>query len=356
MALMRTRSQLNVSSLTPPPPPPSPIPRARGSRCAASDILTEIIERSVQVPELTLPESHSGGESCGSRHLIPAEIDFRLLASRREGSVDRLVRSAREFGAFRVSYHGISGEELRSLVRESGRVFGVLEGRDTGFHRSVVGNRDEIVWVRSWKERMEWAREYIGPERYRCFSHEMENVADKLEEIARKLGQIMVENSRRQSDKRIQRGESVLSVYRYNHENVTEQSPPLPKERTEEMLHYTLSLHLPAKNCEFRVNSGKGPLSFHADPDTILVTFGRQLEDWSLGEFKCRQGEIIYHPDAYGSPTSFSVELKCMSLFLSHNSIATTSKTFSLTHQILTAFLLLFFFQCFWIYGSRMAA
>lgn len=106
----------------------------------------------------------------------------------------------------------------------------------------------------------------------------MENVADKLEEIARKLGQIMVENSRKQSDKRIQRGESVLSVYRYNHENVTEQSPPLPKERTEEMLHYTLSLHLPAKNCEFRVNSGKGPLSFHADPDTILVTFGRQLE------------------------------------------------------------------------------
>jgi len=85
--------------------------------------------------------------------------------------VDRLVRSAREFGAFRVSYHGISGEELRSLVRESGRVFGVLEGRDTGFHRSVVGNRDEIVWVRSWKERMEWAREYIGPERYRCFRY-----------------------------------------------------------------------------------------------------------------------------------------------------------------------------------------
>ncbi|KAG2326449.1 hypothetical protein Bca52824_009177 [Brassica carinata] len=118
MALMRTRSQLSVSS---PPPLPSPIPRARGSRSAANEILTEIIEKSIQVPELTLPESHSGGESCGSRHLIPAEIDFRLLTSRREGSVDRLVRSAREFGAFRVSYHGISSEEMRSLVRESGR-------------------------------------------------------------------------------------------------------------------------------------------------------------------------------------------------------------------------------------------
>lgn len=271
--------------------------------------------------------------------------------------MDRLVRSAREFGAFRVSYHGISSEEMRSLVRESGRVFGVLEGRDTGFRRSVVGNRDEIVWVRSWKERMEWAREYIGPERYRCFSQEMENVADKLEGVARKLGQIMVENSRRQTDKRIQRGESVLSVYRYNHENVTEQSPPLPKETTEEMLHYTLSLHLPAKNCEFRVDSGKGggPLSFHADPDTILVTFGRQLEEWSLGEFKCRQGEIIYHPDVYGSRTSFSVELKCMSLFLSHASIATTCKTFSLTHQIFTSLLLLFFFQFFWSYVSHTA-
>ncbi|KAL0844519.1 hypothetical protein Bca101_017765 [Brassica carinata] len=354
MALMRTRSQLKASSLSPPPPPPSPIPRARGSRSAANQILTEIIERSIQVPDLTLPESHSGGESSCSRHLIPAEIDFRLLtSSRREGSVDRLVRSAREFGAFRLSCHGISSEEMRSLVRESGRVFGVLEGRESGFRRSVVGNRDEIAWVRSWKERMEWAREYIGPERYRCFSEEMENIADKLDGVARKLGQIMVENSRRQTDKRIQRGESVLRVYRYNHENVTEQSPPLPKETTEEMLQYTLSLHLPAKNCEFRVNSGKGPLSFHADPDTILVTFGRQLEEWSLGEFRCREGEIIYHPDGYGSHTSFSVELKCMSLFLSHASMATTSKTLSLTHQIFAALLLLFFFQSFWIYGSH---
>ncbi|KAG2332497.1 hypothetical protein Bca52824_003677 [Brassica carinata] len=356
MALMRTRSQLKASSLSPPPPPPSPIPRARGSRSAANEILTEIIERSIQVPDLTLPESHSGGESSCSRHLIPAEIDFRLLtSSRREGSVDRLVRSAREFGAFRLSCHGISSEEMRSLVRESGRVFGVLEERDR-VSSGVVGNRDEIAWVRSWKERMEWAREYIGPERYRCFSEEMENIADKLDGVARKLGQIMVEHSRRQTDKRIQRGESVLRIYRYNHENVTEQSPPLPKETTEEMLQYTLSLHLPAKNCEFRVNSGKGPLSFHADPDTILVTFGRQLEEWSLGEFRCREGEIIYHPDGYGSHTSFSVELKCMSLFLSHASIATTSKTFSLTHQILSALLLLFIFQSVWIYGSHMAA
>lgn len=85
--------------------------------------------------------------------------------------MDRLVQSAREFGAFRLSCHGVSSEEMRSLVRESGRVFGVLEGRETGFRRSVVGNRDEIAWVRSWKERMEWAREYIGPERYRCFRY-----------------------------------------------------------------------------------------------------------------------------------------------------------------------------------------
>ena len=124
----------------------------------------------------------------------------------------------------------------------------------------------------------------------------MENVADKLEGVARKLGQIMVENSRRQTDKRIQRGESVLRIYRYNHENVTEQSPPLPKETTEEMLQYTLSLHLPAKNCEFRVDSGKGggPLSFHADPDTILVTFGRQLEVCYMNTFIHMLHELKY--------------------------------------------------------------
>ncbi|XP_010529930.1 PREDICTED: uncharacterized protein LOC104806639 [Tarenaya hassleriana] len=347
MAMMRTRSQLNASSLAPPPPPPSPIPTAKGSRTAASEVLTEIIERSVQIPELTLPDSYNGGASCVTRHHpIPAEIDFRLLASRRTSSVDRLMRSAREFGAFRISWHGISSEEVRSLVRESGRVFGVLEERDTGFRRSVVGNRDEIIWVRSWTDRMDWAREYIGPERYRCFSQEMENVAEKLEAIAKKLGQIIVENATKQSEKRIKRGESVLSVYRYNHENITEQSPPLPREKKEDSLDYTLCLHLPAKNCEFRVRSGKSPLSFHADPDTILVTFGRQLEEWSVGEFKSHRGEIIYHPDAYGSRSSFSIELKCTSLSLSMGYTKTPSKaSFSMTDQLLAFVVILSLLQ-----------
>lgn len=84
-----------------------------------------------------------------------------------------LLRSAREFGAFRLSCHGISGEQLRSLFKEADRVFRVLAERDMGFLRNFGDRNNEfkeqITWVRSKQERMEWAREFIGTETYREF-------------------------------------------------------------------------------------------------------------------------------------------------------------------------------------------
>lgn len=53
--------------------------------------------------------------------------------------MDPLVQWPREFGAFHVSCHGISSEELRSLVRE----FRVFEGRET---RSFGFGRGRSVW------------------------------------------------------------------------------------------------------------------------------------------------------------------------------------------------------------------
>ena len=161
MAIRRSMSQLNIKA-----PPPSPIPTASGSRSAANESLTNYLEKSLQIPDLTLPESQA------LHHPDPPyEVDFQSLALRESNSVERLLRSAREFGVLRIGLHGIdTGDgELRSLVKEAARVFGMLEERDTGFRRYRAGKREEIVWVRCKDERMEWARQYIGAQLYQSF-------------------------------------------------------------------------------------------------------------------------------------------------------------------------------------------
>lgn len=79
-------------------------------RSAASETFSHFLEKSLQLPELTLP------------HLppAPAEIDLRSLSL---GSADLMLRSAREFGAFRIRYHGISSGELLTMADEAERVF-----------------------------------------------------------------------------------------------------------------------------------------------------------------------------------------------------------------------------------------
>ncbi|GLT73006.1 hypothetical protein SLA2020_448960 [Shorea laevis] len=150
MATMRTRNTL--------PPPPSPIPTATGSRSAANQTFTDYLEHSVRPPNLAL--------QAATRHPIPPDVDLRSLASRGHEPVDRILQSAMQYGAFRISGHGISGEELRSLVEEAEPVFRNLEALNL-VERN--GNREKIVWARS--PELESAPKFIGSEteRYRNF-------------------------------------------------------------------------------------------------------------------------------------------------------------------------------------------
>jgi len=95
-----------------PAPLPSPIPTGRGMRSAASETFSQFLEKSLQLPELTLPGTHLPP--------APAEIDLRSLP---HGSADLMLRSAREFGAFRIRCHGISGGELQTMADAAERVF-----------------------------------------------------------------------------------------------------------------------------------------------------------------------------------------------------------------------------------------
>ncbi|KAE8673904.1 AF4/FMR2 family member 1 [Hibiscus syriacus] len=277
MAVMRSMSKLNIKA-----PPPSPIPTATGSRSAANEILTDFLEKSLQIPDLTLPETQA------LRHLgLSDKIDFRSLVSRDRGSLERFLRSARNFGAVVIWQHGIETEEVRETKEEAAKVFEVLEERDTGLIRDSGGKRDEIVWVGCKEERMEWARQYVGAHLYSTFSEKIEKVASKLEEVAEELGKILVENAGKGGKKGVPKRVSHLSIYKYNN-NAGDKSADQDQiggdedeDEDEENQHccdYTLSLHLPTKHCQFSAKYGHRLLAFDADPDTIIVTFGQLLE------------------------------------------------------------------------------
>lgn len=135
VAMRRCNSQI-------PAPLPSPIPTGRGTRSAASETFSQFLEKSLHLPELTLPVTHLPP--------APAEIDFRSLPL---ASADLMLRSVREFGAFRIRCHGISGVELQVMTDEAENVFQKL--------RNVVvelnGHDGEIITcVRSSKGSMEF--------------------------------------------------------------------------------------------------------------------------------------------------------------------------------------------------------
>ena len=108
-------------------------------------------------------------------------------------------------------------------------------------------------------------------------------VASKLEAIAKQLSRIMLENARKQSNhKNISSGnkESVLSLYRFNHKNSMEKNQlPLNDEIENELCDRAfLSLHIPLKHCQIYVQSEEDHFSFDANPETLVVTIGKQIE------------------------------------------------------------------------------
>lgn len=103
----------------------------------------------------------------------------------------------------------------------------------------------------------------------------MERVAGKLDAIAQELFKVLVQNTGQQHFGKtvtVQGKESILSLFRYNHENETRSKPDAMKSSD-----HTLCLHFPTAQSQFSVQSERGPLSFEAGPDTIVVTVGKHF-------------------------------------------------------------------------------
>ncbi|XP_074302941.1 uncharacterized protein LOC141637281 [Silene latifolia] len=327
------------STLTGFAPPPSPIPTGKGTRSGAMNErkLNDYFYENLQIPYLRMPDY--------SRVRVPAQIDYRLLASRVGNSIERLVRSAQEFGVVRIGGHGICREEVRSVRAEVELFFRKLDERKGRFRRSFVdrvGNREEFVWFRSDKAMLLWAREVMGSDRYRDFSRKMESVVRKLDRIAEELAEVFSKFSAHRFEKKIEERESIISLYRYND---THPSLLVSNEDIHESYDHALSLHLAMEQGEFYVQTEKGPLSFTTDPDTIIVTVGDQLMDWSAGDFKAVSGELIFDPNLHGTEASYSLEIKCSPLNLNLGYTKKVTRTISLFDQILIIVIFSFLYK-----------
>ncbi|MBA0696120.1 hypothetical protein Goari_002703, partial [Gossypium aridum] len=133
----------------------------------------------------------------------------------------------------------------------------------------------------------------------------VEKVASKLEEVAEELGKILVENARQVGRKGFRRGESVVSIYKYNNnsneDKLADQDPNVNEEENGHCCDYTLSLHLPTKHCQFSLKTGPRLLTFDVAPDTLILTFGHQLEAslFSFPFFNFNSGFALHLPSLF---------------------------------------------------------
>ncbi|XP_040372723.1 uncharacterized protein LOC112193713 [Rosa chinensis] len=308
------------SRLTTAVPPPSPIPTAKGSRSAASETFTHFLDNCLKIPELiALPPAHLSGT--GPRHQIPAYVDFQSLSA---DSIARLLVSAKQLGAFRIIGHGISTDELRSVVQEAESIFGNADHQSRRFVEGV-GDREEIAWVRDQKSKSD--------QRYENFCNNMDKVASKIEAIAEQMSEVFYKNAKAEFVRRSEEKDWVFRLYRYN-DNTMEQNHRNSLNEIDcdrECDDHGFCIHLPLEHSQFSIQSERGPLSFDAGPETLVVTVGKQLEG-----FKCVSGEMIFVPNISRSQASFSLQLKVP---FSSN-LRKNSKTVSIVDQVFIAIFL----------------
>ncbi|MCL7036742.1 hypothetical protein MKW94_025314 [Papaver nudicaule] len=357
MTILRSHSRLYLRT-----PPPSPISNARGLKSAAvnDEILADYLEKTLQVPDLTLPESYGlpnnkNENNHSHRHHIPFEINYSALKSRDEDSIRQLFQSVTELGVFRLTGHGVSAEELRATISEADLVFRSAIKKKKKPNLSInLGSRkvirEEFFWFGEGNEMDATLAAQMGNERYTLLSQKLDDIYDQLDAVAENVGQILFENMNVEPEleKRtdVQERESVLCYYKFskthrlNNDDGNELQRQLFDEEEKKNGNlskaHAFSLYLYVGDQKFHVHTERGSLSCKACSSTIVVTIKKQLEEWSHGRLKCVPGEPIVDRNIHVNP-SYAIEFMYSpsSSFLSYNSNNRRMDYISIFDQIL---------------------
>lgn len=113
----------------------------------------------------------------------------------------------------------------------------------------------------------------------------MENVANKLEKIAKDVTQVIGSNSGKQPRKKIKENETRMTLFKHNNSSLQPHTPrssqtprTLDGSSRRDSAAFAVSLHIPTEYGEFRLLSEDGAYSLRTNPNTIVFTMGEQAE------------------------------------------------------------------------------
>lgn len=106
----------------------------------------------------------------------------------------------------------------------------------------------------------------------------MGNVASRLDSIVEQVTLVLQHKTSDEFQERIEDTESVICLCRYPHDNVPKHTEDVSVKKKDRFCDHALRFYLPMERCIFYVQTERGPLSFDAGPDNIVVTVGKQLQ------------------------------------------------------------------------------
>ncbi|XP_078181205.1 uncharacterized protein LOC144574964 [Carex rostrata] len=346
-------------------PPPTPIKTGKGNRSAAIDdrVLTDFLEVSLRVPDLTLPRSHFSSPREPSP--ISDDISFSSL---REGDIvaaGRVVAAVRDSGAFRVGSTSMSLQEVRSTIEVATKVFCLSEDMKRDILSKWFRRRDvveeEFYWYHPVSPEMDrvLSSAFPDPQSYQMFREKMERIASEMEKIAAMVTEVLCSNAKkaRISALILNKPPSVLCLTKFN----VNQSYLTWDELgdAEQPMSYAICLHAAPHDQEFRLCTRDGSNFCKTPAGSALVTVGKQLQNWSSGEYKSAVAEVLY--ELSEDPNSFySMEF----FYMTEDTIDKTGTSFRdktlqqntifIKHQVLILAGAIYFFKFLWFWiGSK---
>uniref|UniRef100_A0A0D9V793 Isopenicillin N synthase-like Fe(2+) 2OG dioxygenase domain-containing protein n=1 Tax=Leersia perrieri TaxID=77586 RepID=A0A0D9V793_9ORYZ len=348
-------------------PPPTPIRTARGARSAAADelVLAEFLEASLRVPDLALPSKTKHRSSFRYPALPPApDVLARALLSGEAEAVGTVAAAAAESGAFRV-VGAVEAGEVRAAVEAAEAVFRAPEEvkRELGrwFRRRDRVAGEEFYWFRPASSHADKVLDAVLPGKtYQVFREKMVIVALKMEDLAQCVMRVLSDNVKNPKHSALPtEAASILCLTQYNCNKLKTHLNEFGN--TDPPNSYALGIHLSGRDQEICLRNQSGSTFFSLPACSVLVTIGKQIQEWSNGEFKNAVGEILF--ELTDEPNPFiSLELLYSPGHLHLPDIGrharcidppkTVSfrppKTVSFRDQILVALVLLVFFYLFW--------
>uniref|UniRef100_J3L5C3 Isopenicillin N synthase-like Fe(2+) 2OG dioxygenase domain-containing protein n=2 Tax=Oryza brachyantha TaxID=4533 RepID=J3L5C3_ORYBR len=187
---------------------------------------------------------------------------------------------------------------------------------------------------------------------YPVFREKMEIVASKMEGLAQCVMTVLSDNAKNPKDSALPtEAASILCLTLYNCNKLKTLWNEFGS--TDPPNSYALSIHISGRDQEICLRNQCGSTFFSLPAGSMLVTIGKQIQEWSNGEFKNAVGEILF--ELTDEPNPFiSLELLYSPGHLHfpdvgrHERRIDPPKTVYFRDQILVALVLLVFFYLFW--------